>query len=316
MGAGARADPSFGGAGRRGGGIRANAQEPANKISGSYYRRPAKALERGGGFYVPGLEGDRLRIAVASSVSLTLLANHLASVQPVAPAQVTSELLGGALTFYVLLQVVVERLAASARERAVEARDLAVAMGAQAPAGYSDLGLGGSQTGSESGLSARAGAEFEWAARATLDSTAADALLLVGADGSLRASCARPGLIALPDSLLAAQRPDPAHPDRRWLAAVGTCCARADAPLPSAMAADGAALLLELWPTGAAAGFKASAGPDGTSPGSAPRTALLARVGAESALFALSAREGAFVSEDALWLAAAAARIGAELGGL
>ena len=39
---------------------------PPPKVKGSgYYVRPSAALERGGGFYVPGLEGDRLRLLVA-----------------------------------------------------------------------------------------------------------------------------------------------------------------------------------------------------------------------------------------------------------
>lgn len=39
--------------------------------------RPSKAIERGGGFYVPGFEGFRLRIAVASVVFALLVANRL-----------------------------------------------------------------------------------------------------------------------------------------------------------------------------------------------------------------------------------------------
>lgn len=32
------------------------------KNMGSYYRRPSAAIERGGGFFVPGLQGSRYRI--------------------------------------------------------------------------------------------------------------------------------------------------------------------------------------------------------------------------------------------------------------
>ena len=31
-----------------------------------YYRRPSRAIEKGGGFYVPGLEGEKIRIVSAS----------------------------------------------------------------------------------------------------------------------------------------------------------------------------------------------------------------------------------------------------------
>ena len=47
-------------------------RRPQKNMS-SYYKRPSAALERGGGFFVPGLEGYKLRAAMGTLV-LTLLA--------------------------------------------------------------------------------------------------------------------------------------------------------------------------------------------------------------------------------------------------
>ena len=35
-----------------------------------YYRRPSRAIEKGGGFFVPGLEGERIRLLTAVALSL------------------------------------------------------------------------------------------------------------------------------------------------------------------------------------------------------------------------------------------------------
>lgn len=54
-------------------------KQPA--VKSSFYKNPSKAIEKGGGFYIPGLRGPRLRVFVAS-VGLTLLSvNHLASIR-------------------------------------------------------------------------------------------------------------------------------------------------------------------------------------------------------------------------------------------
>lgn len=54
-------------------------KQPA--VKSSFYKNPSKAIEKGGGFYIPGLRGPRLRVFVAS-VGLTLLTvNHLASIR-------------------------------------------------------------------------------------------------------------------------------------------------------------------------------------------------------------------------------------------
>lgn len=65
------------------------------KVKSSYYKRPAAALERGGGFYVPGLEGSRLRVAGAAVLSVGLVLNRLLSPGEPVSSQLVSEVLGG-----------------------------------------------------------------------------------------------------------------------------------------------------------------------------------------------------------------------------
>ncbi len=38
-----------------------------------FYRRPSKAIEQGGGFFIPGLEGERIRIVTALALLVALL---------------------------------------------------------------------------------------------------------------------------------------------------------------------------------------------------------------------------------------------------
>eukprot|EP00171_Calliarthron_tuberculosum_P015055 IDg15055t1 len=60
--------------------INASAQKPP-AVKSSFYKNPSKAIEKGGGFYIPGLRGPRLRVFVAT-VALSLLSiNHVASLQ-------------------------------------------------------------------------------------------------------------------------------------------------------------------------------------------------------------------------------------------
>jgi hypothetical protein len=45
------------------------------------YRRPSKAIELGGGFFVPGLEGEKIRIVSSVLILLAIAANHFASAE-------------------------------------------------------------------------------------------------------------------------------------------------------------------------------------------------------------------------------------------
>ena len=73
------------------------------------YVRPSKALEIGGGFYVPGLEGYKFRVAVVGLVLTLLTLNRLLlpGYQPL-PTQVVSEVLTILTAIFVLLQALGE----------------------------------------------------------------------------------------------------------------------------------------------------------------------------------------------------------------
>lgn len=46
------------------------------KQAKGFYRRPSAAIERGGGFFIPGLEGDRVRIAGGAGLLVLVALNH------------------------------------------------------------------------------------------------------------------------------------------------------------------------------------------------------------------------------------------------
>jgi hypothetical protein len=45
-----------------------------------FYRRPSKAIEQGGGFFVPGLEGERVRLLTAFALLVALLGAYTCSI--------------------------------------------------------------------------------------------------------------------------------------------------------------------------------------------------------------------------------------------
>jgi hypothetical protein len=73
------------------------------------YVRPSKALEVGGGFYVPGLEGYRLRVAIVGLIVTLLTLNRvlLPGFEP-QPTQVVSETITVLTAGFVLLQALSE----------------------------------------------------------------------------------------------------------------------------------------------------------------------------------------------------------------
>lgn len=70
-----------------------------------YYRRPSRAIEKGGGFYVPGLEGEKIRVVSASVIFLLFAINRLGQ-QPstVTTQQLISECMGVSVTILLFLQ--------------------------------------------------------------------------------------------------------------------------------------------------------------------------------------------------------------------
>ena len=67
---------------------------PPPPVKSGYYKRPSAALEQGGAFYVPGLEGSRLRVAAASVLSVGLVLNRVLSQGEPVGSQLVSEVLG------------------------------------------------------------------------------------------------------------------------------------------------------------------------------------------------------------------------------
>ena len=65
-------------------------QRPRGKSDG-FYVRPSAAVEKGGAFFVPGLEGFRLKLLAASVLGLALVTNRLASPGEPASSQLVSE---------------------------------------------------------------------------------------------------------------------------------------------------------------------------------------------------------------------------------
>ena len=100
---------------------------PPPKVKGSgYYVRPSAALERGGGFYVPGLEGDRLRLLVAVVLGVGLVLNRVLSEGTPVLSQGISEALGATGCGLLIFQVVSDEEEARVQEN-VARRAAAVA---------------------------------------------------------------------------------------------------------------------------------------------------------------------------------------------
>ncbi|CAN0446304.1 unnamed protein product, partial [Phaeothamnion confervicola] len=100
--------------------------EQPKKNLGSYYRRPAAAVERGGGFFIPGFQGYRC-LTFSVGVLVLLVLNRLPG-YPAPVSQFVSELAAAASAAALLLQATI----ASGGERAVREREESVAAAANA----------------------------------------------------------------------------------------------------------------------------------------------------------------------------------------
>lgn len=68
---------------------------PPARAKPGYYQRPSAAVEQGGAFYIPGLEGSRLRVVAGSVLGFGLLLNRfVATPGEPASSQLVSEVLG------------------------------------------------------------------------------------------------------------------------------------------------------------------------------------------------------------------------------
>ena len=131
-------------------------EEEAAKRGGrkGFYVRPSKAVELGGGFYVPGLEGPKLRMAL-SAFAIAMLALNRAILPGFVPqqSQNISEVITAVTTLLLLGQALAETFG--------------VGLGA-------GDGQGGGSDAGEEGMAAPAEAAAQAQSSARLDGAAAD----------------------------------------------------------------------------------------------------------------------------------------------
>lgn len=141
---------------------------PPPPVKAGYYARPSAAFEQGGGFYVPGLEGPRLRLAAATVLSTGLVMNRFLSPGTPQPSQMISELLGAAGCLYIVVQVAV---ASKAKQQADMERFRAMRASRLEEQKFID----------EESLDADSSRRAQWAANSLLSLTPARAVVWVDA---------------------------------------------------------------------------------------------------------------------------------------
>jgi hypothetical protein len=88
-----------------------NGSSSSSMKSKGVYSRPSGAIERGSGFFVPGLEGPKVRLFVGLVLMAGAFLNHslaTASTTDVNPANTFAEGLAGAYSILVLMQAAIE----------------------------------------------------------------------------------------------------------------------------------------------------------------------------------------------------------------
>lgn len=73
-----------------------------------FYKNPSKAIEKGGGFFIPGLRGPRLRYFVSILASCLLTLNHIASPPAHTSTQTISEIFAALSSLAVLATAVAD----------------------------------------------------------------------------------------------------------------------------------------------------------------------------------------------------------------
>lgn len=87
-----------------------NSTAPPKKATG-VYSRPSAAIERGSGFFVPGLEGPRVRLVGGLTLLILSVVNHNLATngsEAVNPANTFAEGLAGIYSILVLMQALIE----------------------------------------------------------------------------------------------------------------------------------------------------------------------------------------------------------------
>lgn len=143
--------------------------QPRDKNAG-FYARPSAVVEKGGAFYVPGLEGYRLKLLAAAVLLISLAANRVLSPGNPAGSQLVSEVLGAMACALLLVQVVAEIESERASGREAE-RALASARNAE-------------RTELDSSLPAERSDRLQWAAATLLRLTPASIISIYSLDDS------------------------------------------------------------------------------------------------------------------------------------
>ena len=86
-----------------------NNEKPKSARERGIYSRPSAAIERGSGFFIPGLEGPRIRLLFGMTVLIADGANHLVAESQVGDyGQVVAEVLAAGYGAFLLLQGLIE----------------------------------------------------------------------------------------------------------------------------------------------------------------------------------------------------------------
>lgn len=137
-----------------------------NKPTG-VYSRPSAAIERGSGFFVPGLEGPKVRLVGGSLLGILTVVNHQASTSN---TNNWAEGLAGVYSLLVLWQAAIEYVK--------EERSRSVLVGSNHVAAATAMTQWQQQWSMPADPAWRD--QVEWAARTYLALTAANAMLLIG----------------------------------------------------------------------------------------------------------------------------------------
>lgn len=86
---------------------------PPKPVKPAFYKNPSKAIEKGGGFYIPGLRGPRLRYFVAAISTALLFTNHLTSPVVDTSSLATSEALAALATVAIFTTAIIDSRSAT-----------------------------------------------------------------------------------------------------------------------------------------------------------------------------------------------------------